>query len=62
MIGDLQDVRPKLVVLAGSEWDDMREPNDSALSGGVTLLDDYIHREYEEVAVFGRSTILQLKM
>jgi hypothetical protein len=61
MIGELRLARPKLVVLTGRVWEDNREPNDSALSSGVTLLDDYIRQEYEPAATFGANTILRLK-
>jgi hypothetical protein len=43
------------------DWDDQREPNDSALSSGVTLLDDYIRQAYQPVATFGVNTVLRLK-
>jgi hypothetical protein len=36
------------VIVRDTRWDDMREPNKSALSSGVTVLDDYIARTYRE--------------
>jgi hypothetical protein len=60
IVGELQRVHPKLVVL-DTRWDGISEPNDSALSSGVTLLDDYIRQTYEPVATFGTLTILRAK-
>jgi hypothetical protein len=37
------------------------EPNDSAVSSGVTLLDDYIREAYEPVATFRAITVLRLR-
>ncbi len=58
MIRDLEQARPKLIVIEDI-WADWREPNDSAISSGVTLLDDYIRRAYEPVAAFGVNTIMR---
>lgn len=48
MIGDLERAKPEVVV----RWDDpraeVREPNGSGRSSGVTLLDDYIGENYLE--------------
>ena len=41
MIRDLEHTRPPFIVL-DSEFEKVNEPNDSARSSGVTLLDDYI--------------------
>ena len=58
MIGELEQAKPKLIVIEDirADW---REPNDSAISSGVTLLDDHIHRAFEPVASFGVNTILR---
>jgi hypothetical protein len=60
IIGELQRVRPKLVVLE-EIWKNMNEPNESSVSSGVTLLDDYIRQSYEPVATFGVHTILRAR-
>ncbi|MGC8779915.1 MAG: glycosyltransferase family 39 protein [Anaerolineae bacterium] len=52
-----RDVR--WVVLAAA-WES-REPNASALSSGVTYLDDYIHQHYQPVASFGNYRVWQAK-
>jgi hypothetical protein len=41
------------------EWDNKREPNDSSISSGVTLLDDYLHKTYRPVTSFGILSIYQ---
>jgi hypothetical protein len=58
MIAELRRAQPKLIVLDAT-WNDVNEPNDSRLSTGVTLLDDYISEAYEPVKQFGMLTILQ---
>jgi hypothetical protein len=60
MIGELQRVRPRFVVIT-SIWNGMNEPNDSSVSSGVTLLDDYIRQSYEPAATFGFHTILRAR-
>jgi hypothetical protein len=58
MVGELQTLRPRYVVLS-SEWDDIEEPNESAHSSGVTLLDQFIRANYRAVASFGKTAILE---
>ena len=58
MVDELQRAKPKLIVIDAT-WLDYREQNDSALSSGVTLLDDYLVRAFEPVATFGAKTILR---
>jgi hypothetical protein len=58
MIGELERSPPKLIVIEDI-WADHQEPNDSALSSGVTLLDDYLRRAFEPVATFGANTVLR---
>jgi hypothetical protein len=58
MIGDLLQSRPKFVVL-DAEWEGWREPNESAKSSGVQLLDEFIADNYQRVATFGSLTILK---
>jgi hypothetical protein len=60
MVSELQRTRPCLIVL-DSSWVDAREPNDSALSSGVTVLDDYLRHAYEPVATFGPNTIMRAR-
>ena len=40
-------------------WDLIKEPNRSALSSGVTLLDGYIERHFQKDRQFGAITILR---
>jgi hypothetical protein len=60
MVHELQMAKPKLVVLEAT-WENVHEANRSALSSGVTILDDYLSRAYEPVAKFGPNTILRAK-
>jgi hypothetical protein len=59
MVDELQRSHPKLVVL--QVIGNPHEPNASALSSGVLLLDDYIRQTYDPVATFGTNTILRRK-
>ena len=59
IISDLHMRTPRYVVLS-SEWDDVQEPNESALSSGVTLLDDFLKANYKLVASFGSLGIYEL--
>jgi hypothetical protein len=56
MVQELEANAPPYVVL-DSEWDSVREPNESALSSGVTLLDDYLHQHYQYRKSFGYLSI-----
>jgi hypothetical protein len=58
MIGNLQAAKPHYVVLE-SEWEDFDEPNESAVSSGVTLLDDFLRSNFQPVQVFGKLTVLR---
>jgi hypothetical protein len=58
MIQELEQNAPTYIVL-DSEFDLSREPNDSAKSSGVTLLDDYIHSKYQRGETFGTMSIWQ---
>ena len=40
-----------------STWDDINEPNESANSSGVTILDDYIRQKYKPEVTFGQISI-----
>lgn len=52
MVAELRAKRPPFVVL-DTTWDGVHEPNDSALSSGVTILDDYIRSAFRPVEIFG---------
>jgi len=58
MIADLERNRVKFVVLTNM-FEGASEPNDSALSTGVTLLDDYIKAHYRFQNTIGSYTILR---
>lgn len=49
------------VLVLSAEWEDIREPNESALSSGVTLLDDYIKANFEETDKFGAVSVWRRK-
>jgi hypothetical protein len=44
-----------------TRWEDVAEPNESVVSSGVTLFDDFIHANYQPVQTFGNITVLQAK-
>jgi hypothetical protein len=52
IVQELERNPPPYIVL-DSEFDSVREPNDSAKSSGVTLLDEYIEGHYEPSQRFG---------
>jgi hypothetical protein len=56
MIAELKAHDVRHLVLS-AEWAHMREPNESAISSGVTLLDDYIRANFEETDKFGAVSI-----
>jgi hypothetical protein len=58
MVSELEEKAPPYIVL-DSEFELSREPNDSAKSSGVTLLDDYIHNKYQPSETFGTMSIWQ---
>jgi hypothetical protein len=60
MIEDLERWQPRYAVLE-STWNDMNEPNGSAHSSGVTLLDDYLRAHYHTVAEAGALQIWKRK-
>ena len=57
MVEELRRTRPVLVVLESS-WEDVSEPNASAIASGVTLLDDYLRQAFEPVVAFGPYAVL----
>src|SRR5262245_14810209 len=58
MIVDLKKNAPRYVVI-DMEWDNYNEPNESAVSSGVTALDDFIADTYFVVARFPPFVVLQ---
>jgi hypothetical protein len=59
MVGELAAASPPYIIL-DSEFNSIQEPNDSSVSSGVTLLDDFIHSKYRYVQSFGEMSIWQL--
>ncbi|AYJ86700.1 hypothetical protein D3Y57_12950 [Sphingomonas paeninsulae] len=57
MIDELKRNHPNYVVLE-SQWDNISEPNASAQSSGVVLLDDYIRHNFHLLATFGAISVL----
>jgi hypothetical protein len=53
------DVNRAPYAILDSEFDGIREPNDSSRSSGVTILNDYLERTYRQVEIFGEMSILQ---
>ena len=60
IIASMHQYSPKFIVL-NSAWDNLKEPNDSRFSSGVTNLDDYIHTHYTPRATFGTIAVLAPK-
>lgn len=57
MVAELERRAVRYVVLS-PEWDNVMEPNASARSSGITILDDYIRLHYEKVEQYGPISIL----
>ena len=58
MVNELEVNAPPYIVL-DSQFDLIREPNDSSKSTGVTLLDEYIRNKYQRATTFGEMSIWQ---
>ena len=58
MVSELESKKPRFVVLE-SDFDNVAEPNDSAVSSGVTVLDEYIRNHYDFVANFGSLNVVE---
>ena len=58
IVGELSRRCPPFIVLE-SEWDKMEEANASAVSSGVTILDDYLRTHFTPAARFGTIRILR---
>jgi len=57
MIAELE-TKPVAFAVINTEWDDQQEPNDSARSSGIRLLDDYLQRRFRPVLKAGTFTVL----
>ena len=53
------EARKLRVIVLNGEWNAVSEPNASARSSGVTLLDDYIRANFSEVARVGDASLWQ---
>jgi hypothetical protein len=60
MVHELDSTAPPYIV-RDSEFDLVREPNDSSKSSGVTLLDEYLCGEYQQIETFGEMSVWQRK-
>jgi hypothetical protein len=58
MVQELEVNAPPYIVL-DSEFDLVREPNDSSKSSGVTLLDEYLRKKYRRAETFGEMSVWQ---
>jgi hypothetical protein len=56
IVQELEANVPPYVVL-DSEFDRVHEPNDSSRSSGVTLLDEYLHKNYQYTQTFGQMSV-----
>ena len=61
MIADIEKSNPRFVIL-DTAWDNMKEPNESAISSGVTALDEFILDKYAVVSEFPPYRILRRKL
>ena len=61
MITEFEQKKPRLIVLNG-DWDNVREPNDSSISSGVTMLDEFIRTHYHRAATFGSTHVYLLRV
>jgi hypothetical protein len=51
------EVNDVAIIVRNLSWDDKEENNKSAVSSGITILDDYIDRTYREERRFGRISV-----
>ena len=58
MVQELEANVPPYVLL-DSEFDHVHEPNDSSRSSGVTLLDEYLQKNYQYTQTFGQMFLWQ---
>jgi hypothetical protein len=57
MVREIESSRPRFIVV-DTTWDDVVEPNASASSSGVVVLDEFIRRDYSSVFRAGALTVL----
>jgi hypothetical protein len=60
MVRELEAVKPKVVVLK-SDWSRVREPNESSISSGVSVLNDFIRTHYVPAATFVGIEVYELR-
>jgi hypothetical protein len=60
IIAELAAQKVRYLILS-SEWSNVAEPNASAISSGVTLLDDHIRENFTKVWEFGRASAWERK-
>lgn len=60
IIGEFRK-RSRHYVVRMANWENVNEPNGSAISSGVTVLDDYLKATYQTVARFGMIEIAELR-
>lgn len=61
MVLEFESKKPPFIALETYWLGQYKEPNASALSSGVTILDEYIHLHYETVRRYGMISILARK-
>jgi hypothetical protein len=61
MVGELEAVKPKVIVLK-SDWSRVREPNESSVSSGVSILNDFIRACYVLAATFPGIQVYELRL
>jgi hypothetical protein len=61
MVHELEQNAPPYIAL-DSEFDAVREPNDSSMSSGVMLLDDYIQKQYQPSETFGTMAVWRRRL
>ena len=56
MIAELERRQTRVIVL-NADWENLWEPNDSSISSGVTILDEFIRTHYGLAATFGKTHV-----
>jgi hypothetical protein len=57
MVQELDRQATRYVILESQYDSQVQASNDSSKSSGVTLLDDYIRRNYHQVEIFGSLSV-----
>jgi hypothetical protein len=60
MVSELERKKPRFIVLE-SYWDNFTEPNSSAVSSGITVLDAYLRSNYVSAEAFGGVNVIERK-